>query len=355
VPIDAVQITIVSTDPAAPLRKTVFTNARGEASIDDALGLALRVDVSAPGFAAYTEDVDPSKTALEVVLRPAESATGDVRDRRGYRLPRADVTLQTAIETKRTRTDKDGVFTFAGLSEGKATVRVRAPEHAPLEREVAILDKDGDRPTDLGRFELVQEAIAEGVVVDESGQPVPGARVALGMVPTYVAQGASSAPATTNVKGEFAVRELPAGDEALSAYHAELGRGQIGVHLEAGSKTRDLRIVLHAEPGAGKGALVRSSVAVTLGETASPHEVLLAAVAEGSEAERAGLRAGDVLLEVDGKPVQSIDEARARLNGPASVDAVLKIRRPSSEPSAGQSPAEDRDFRIRVRRERVQK
>jgi C-terminal processing protease CtpA/Prc len=50
-------------------------------------------------------------------------------------------------------------------------------------------------------------------------------------------------------------------------------------------------------------------------------------VAEASEAERAGLLAGDVIMAVDDAPVQTMDEARARLDGPIANDVVLRVRR----------------------------
>ncbi len=68
-------------------------------------------------------------------------------------------------------------------------------------------------------------------------------------------------------------------------------------------------------------------MAVTLGETSEPREVLLVGVAQGSEAERAGLAPDDVILTVDGVAVRTIEEARAKLNGPISDDVVLKVRR----------------------------
>ena len=51
------------------------------------------------------------------------------------------------------------------------------------------------------------------------------------------------------------------------------------------------------------------------------------AVTEGSEAERGGLLAGDVVAEVGGVKVSSITDARARLSGPVQDDVLLKVRR----------------------------
>jgi C-terminal processing protease CtpA/Prc len=66
---------------------------------------------------------------------------------------------------------------------------------------------------------------------------------------------------------------------------------------------------------------------VTLGETGAPTEVIVVSVVAASEAERAGLAPGDVLLTVDGVPVHTIPEARARLSGPIADDVVATLRR----------------------------
>ena len=74
---------------------------------------------------------------------------------------------------------------------------------------------------------------------------------------------------------------------------------------------------------------------MTLGETGAPVDVVIVSVAEGSEAERAGLSAGDVLVSVDGVAVvHSIAEARGRLAGPLADDALVAVRRGRSGPDA---------------------
>jgi S1-C subfamily serine protease len=69
-------------------------------------------------------------------------------------------------------------------------------------------------------------------------------------------------------------------------------------------------------------------VAITLGENGEePPEIVLVNVAEASEAERAGRAEGDILLAVDGTPVHTMAEARARLEGPLGDDVILRYRR----------------------------
>jgi C-terminal processing protease CtpA/Prc len=81
------------------------------------------------------------------------------------------------------------------------------------------------------------------------------------------------------------------------------------------------------DDGSSKAPGTSGNVAVTLGETDAPVEVVVVHVVEGSEAERAGLAPGDVILTVDGAHVASMKEARARLEGPIADDVLLGVRR----------------------------
>jgi C-terminal processing protease CtpA/Prc len=70
-------------------------------------------------------------------------------------------------------------------------------------------------------------------------------------------------------------------------------------------------------------------LAVTLGERGSGGdlEVVIIHVAPASEAERGGLRVGDVIESVDGAAAASMGDARARLGGPTGSDVVVSVAR----------------------------
>jgi regulator of sigma E protease len=105
------------------------------------------------------------------------------------------------------------------------------------------------------------------------------------------------------------------------------------VKIVAGRTTGGVRISVNRAaplaPGdrAADVSGVTGSVAVTLGETGAPVEVVVVSVAAASEAERAGLAPGDVLLTIDGVPAQTIEQARAKLSGPIAADVVVSVRR----------------------------
>ncbi len=346
--IDAAQVSAVSLDPAEAVRVTSFTDARGEAQLAGARGLALRVEVHAPGRAGKVVVTTADTQTLDVELLPSESVTGEIWANRRETIDGAEVVLQTETGARHARTNKDGVFTIGDLAPGPARLRVRAKGRASLEKAIQIEARGGRRATELGRLELAEAGVVEGVVVDGRGDPVPGARVAKDAVPTYLPVGVTAAGiASCDARGAFRLEDLAEGTVTLEAYAPDVGRARVtGIRVVSGRTTDRVKIVLVREGGPNGEPTATGGVAVTLGETAEGPEgpeVVVAAVAEGSEAERGGLLANDVLLEVSGARVKSMSEARARLSGPVHDDVVLRVRR------------NDRVIVLRVAREQVRR
>jgi len=117
----------------------------------------------------------------------------------------------------------------------------------------------------------------------------------------------------------------------ISAVSAVAGRGIArGVEVSSAHTTRGLRILLTAQAQPTEGEIVAAgSVAVTLGErgTAPNVEVVVVSVAEASEAERAGVQAGDIIAALDGVHPSSMTDARSRLSGQPGGDLVLEVLR----------------------------
>ena len=327
-PIATAQVSAISLEPSAPVRETSFTDARGDAQLAGVRGLRLRLEVLAPSHAPLSLTVDAAPESVHVSLDRAMAVRGLVRESRtGAPLADADVALTTELGLHRVRTEADGSFRATELSPGQLRIRVRSAGHAPTERTVT-LDRSTKDELELAPIELPVEGVVEGLVVDDRGDPVPGARVAKDQVPVYLA--AAKAPpgvAITDGKGRFHLGELPDGILTLEVYAPDMGRTRSEVRVNAGGRPADVRIVLGASTEGGAAPHAAGSVAVTLGEVSAAHEVVIVAVADGSEAERAGVLAGDVLLRVDDVPVHGIEEARAKLSGPLGDDVVLELRR----------------------------
>ena len=330
--IDAAQVSAVSLDPAEALRVTTFTDARGNAELANAKGLPLRVEVRSPGRSAKIVTTTAETATLTVELVVAESATGEVWANRRETIEGAEITLQSDTGTRHARTNKDGKYTLGDLSAGPAHLRIRAKGRAPVERDVTIEERGGRRATELAKVELAEEGIVEGLVVDAKGDPVPGARVAKDAVPTYLpASGIPPGMAVADPKGRFRLGELAEGATTLEAYSPDVGRARTtNVRVLAGRTTDAVKIVLVRGEPLAADPLATGGVAVTLGETAAgltAAEVVIVAVAEGSEAERAGLLPNDLVAEIAGARVSSIADARARLSGPVHDDVVVKVKR----------------------------
>ena len=330
-PVDAAQVTASALSPDAWLRTTSFTDKHGEARLARARGLALRVEVRAPSRAPRAVTADGTEDALRIELTPAERATGEVVTERGRDpIPGATVTLYTDLGPRRAVTDARGGFELPELAAGGARLGVRAPGFAPIVRMLTIPDSAGNRAFAIPRIELAAEGSVEGDVVDARGDPVAGARVARDSVPTWVLVGSNpDAIAVTDSAGRFALHQLPEGTTAIEAYAPGLGRARAtGVNVVAGRTTDRLHLVVGADdPTAAPEPAASGGVAVTLGETAAPTEVVVVSVVEQSEAERAGIAPGDVVVSVDGAGVDGMGEARAKLSGPIGQDVVVGIRR----------------------------
>ncbi len=330
-PVDAVQVSASSLVAESPLRTTAFTDAHGEAWLKRARGLPLRVEARAPAYAPRMITTDGAGDRLRIELLAAERATGEVAMSRGRdAIAGAEVTLYTDLGARRTRTDAGGIFALEELAPGSARVRVRAAGFAPTTTALVIPETGGRRPYAIPPIAMTAEGVVEGDVVDEHGDPVAGARVAKDHVPTWLLVGSNpSDVAVSDAKGRFALHELAEGVISLEAYAPDVGRARAsGVAVAADRVTEGVHLVIgpdaHGPPNPTEPT---AGVAITLGETGAPVDVVVVSVVEGSEAERAGVAPGDVLLGVDDTPVTTMEQARAKLSGPIGDDVVLRVRR----------------------------
>ncbi|MCA9641062.1 MAG: carboxypeptidase regulatory-like domain-containing protein [Myxococcales bacterium] len=346
-PVEMAQVSVLSLDPEEPLRATFFSDERGEVKVEDARGLPLEVVVTAPGYARAQVQLKQAAELVSVKLETAVSVIGQVTAVRGRRsVEGANILLISGGEQKGALTDSDGKFRIDNVTPGPGRLVVSHPEFARVERNLSIERTEReDRPVELETVDLSAPGDVEGDVVDTDGEPVAGARVAVDVAPAFLPVGAlPPGVAVTDSKGHFVLRGLSAGAVLLEAYAADVGRGQLKTEVSEGDATRGVRIVLNL-PVSDTEPAATGSVAVTLGENDTDQGVVvvLVHVAPGSEAERAGLLAGDFVLAVDGVDVTGMVDARRRISGPVRGDVVLEIERNGGP------------LTLRVRRERVRR
>lgn len=331
--VDAAQVTVVSLEADAPLRQTAFTSAEGRVEIGDARGMQLTVVVEAPGFARFAKTFERAPEELVVELSRGVVVEGRVTAVRGRKyLQSASVTVIAEGRRASSLTDAEGRYRIRDVAPGPVRVLVSHPEHASAEVS-AVVERTGraDRAFELPTVDLSEPATIEGEVVDEAGDPVSGARVAVGVAPAYLPAGALPAGmAVTDAKGRFTLRGVAPGKVFVEAYAPDVGRGGATVEVSVG-RPATTRIALKRQT-ADDDPTVTGSVAVTLGERGADDgvEVVIVHVAAGSDAERAGLSPGDVIVAVDGARVASMKDARARLSGRPGSDVVVELSRSSA-------------------------
>ena len=116
------------------------------------------------------------------------------------------------------------------------------------------------------------------------------------------------------------------------------------------SKGRGTRAAVLAA-GSGMNLLLAPllfGIALMLGEPV-PSSITLSAVQTGSPAEEAGLRAGDVLLRVDNRPVTTADDVRAAIRVAGERDMPVLVRRDGQEQTLHLVPrANPQDGRLMI-------
>ncbi len=345
-PIERVEIHVSSVEPQVPLIRTLFSSDDGEAEILDARGLPLRFVISRRGHAPAVYEVDPASAIVDLTMIPGLAATGRIESKWGN-IADAQLTLLTPTAAVGARSDEEGVFRFRDLAPGPARLLVVAAGFVPLEIDVEIAG-DAYRDVDLGDFELVQAGTVKGVVVDENGDPVAGARVASGRVPTFLPMGELPiGVVAANRRGEFVLAGLTEGEHFVEAYRVGYGRSAARVEVRANDTASGIEIELIEDPDVDVTRVkARASLAVTLSESSESGElvILFEHVPLRGEAQRAGILAGDQFLSHNGYPVRSLEEARQRLNGPISEDFVIELGRPPNL-----------RWRVRVRRESLRR
>jgi hypothetical protein len=328
-PVQLAEVRLVSLDPDVPLRTTVFTDAAGRVELADARGLALRIYIEAPRYAARTLSVESAPSEVRVTLETGVLVMGRVTAIRGRRaVSGALVTLRTGSERKTAITDDEGTYRFAGVAPGHVEISAVHPDYADaaLGAEVTRTTRT-DRPFEVAAMDLLEPGEIEGVVVDREGSPVEGARVAVGFAPAYLPAGALPSKLALSARdGSFTLRGVAPGALELGAHAPGVGRGSVrGIVVDSGRTTRGVTLKLTL-PVADDAPLGSGSIAITLAER-NGSELVIVDVASSSDADRVGLRRGDVLIEIDAEKPSTMSDARARLSGREGSDVVLEVLR----------------------------
>lgn len=343
-PLAGVEARVSSLDPTTSLVRTLFSDDGGKVEVSSARGIPLRVVLERPGSAPLVAILDPAEATHRLTMPEARTVRGRVTGNGGReRLWGAYLTIFTASGARHADTDADGNFELPDMAEGRIRILARHAEYAPVEI-VTRVQGDARHAITLETIDLPPAGTVEGIVIDEVGDPVAGARVGKDAVPTFLPVGRlPDRLAVTNAEGRFVLGSLPEGEVTLEVYSPELGRTRLdGVVIQRGRTTSRVEIMIPSQDYVAPRTQAAGSLAVTLAERDGG--VVVLDVPSGGEAEYAGIEPGDRLERIDQKPIATIEQARSRLSGPLLQDVVVDLRRDGAEP-----------IRLRVRREQVRR
>jgi hypothetical protein len=271
-----------------------------------------------------------------------------VEDERGQPLQGALVTGRAAGTERAVSqlTRDDGGAVLRGLPEPPLLVDVTLAGYLSVRKERV------DRVGRELRIALLRASRISGVVLDTLGRPVHGA---------FVSTDEGDATADSERDGSFMLEGVAPGALVLWARHKTAGEGEsMEVRARPGDTLEDVRIVLdgryvpsseddvkHApvatrerpsspapeapSPSAGASGNTAASAApsaksgIAVGQRGA--RVIVSEVSSGSAGAKAGLRAGDALLSVDGETVFSAAQARGMLRDPPNTNAALRVSR----------------------------
>ncbi len=343
-PVELAQVAIQSVDPDIPLRMTQFTDAKGIASFRDASGLALRVQLEAPGFIVTTQQIKAADQH-EFSLQRGVLVSGRVTAVRGRaHVVGAQVILEVGARRDVTTTSTLGEFQFANVPAGKISLRINHDDYATAKRQLTVEATGHDnRAFEVPDIDLADAITVRGVVRDRDGRNVAAARVSTQPLPEVRPKAAIDEDVVlTDEQGRFVLSGVAPGKVVLHAQSAIAGKGQLRIDAEEGRDVEGLVLTLTV-PISDEESDFSSVGSVALSLKSKGGAISIMGVPAGGEAERAGLRAGDSVRQIDGQTPLDVNHARTLLSGPVAGDVVVSVVR------------EGETHTFRVRREQVSK
>jgi hypothetical protein len=269
---------------------------------------------------------------VQLRLRAGGAIEGVVVDDRGAEVPSFTVGVESfsGAQSRSLRStpprkvdDARGAFRLEKLAPGRYVLTAGAPGKPPGRSDP--IDVAGGVATTGVRIVLPLGGTVTGHVFDEHHAPLAGVELRFDAVSSVMD---SSARATTDDAGQYRLEGAPTGPFTLRAQKDGYRIRMIsGLRVDArGTLAQD--VVLNAVDG-GAG-LEFAGIGANLMPT--PEGLTLSAVGAGDPAERAGLRAGDRILGIDGESTDgmSLADALQRLRGEAGTSVGVSVRRPKT-------------------------
>ena len=265
-------------------------------------------------------------------LKAGGAIEGVVVDDRGEGLPAFSIGIESFLPSRgrtfdragpRNVEDPRGAFRWDRLAPGTYVLTASASGRPPARSE--SIDVHGGTATRGIRIALLRGGIVTGHVFDDHHAPLAGVDLRFDAV-SSVAK--SSATAQTDETGLYRLEGAPAGPFTLGV-HKDGFRMRLvsGLRVDSGATLRQDVTLVAVDGG---GGLELGGIGAALEQTGGG--ITLRDVFPGDPASRAGLRAGDRIVRIDGEPTQGVSMADAlqRLRGEPGTSVGVSVLRPET-------------------------
>lgn len=330
-PVGLAQVAVRAVAQGTAMVRQAVAGPDGTFEVEGMPGGLVVVEATAPGRSPGAAVAGPGVAEVTVVLEASGALVVEAVDaQNGDPIEGCTVELLAAAGARRQQPCAGGTASFGDVPAGPARVWVRDPGRATAEAEAEVAAGAGPAdPEAAVRVELVAATRVVGVVLDADGEPVVGARVSLGPLPTIVSARTRGAWVESGALGRFELEGL-ATDTAATVFadHPSLGRGQVAVGPTWPGEEPEVEIWLDPEAAPARGARF---VGVAVDLVVRRGLVVAADVAAGSRAEAAGLRPGDEIVAVNGTTLRSPAAVARALRGPRNTALLATVRRGDQE------------------------
>ncbi|HUS81542.1 MAG TPA: carboxypeptidase regulatory-like domain-containing protein, partial [Armatimonadota bacterium] len=248
----------------------------------------------APAPVAFAARSGEAVEGLEVAMERGWPVTGRcVRAGTGEPVPGVAVMVRGGgnVFWRHAETDEDGRFTVYALP-GQVHLSTTAPKQYLDRQDIPAVDVVAESGATVPDIELERAAIVTGVVVDEAGEPAPGAEVwgSAHPEPTHDLQ------TVADSAGRFELTGVPVGSELTLQASTMTAVTRLATTVVTAEETEPLRLVVSAEAaGFATGRVVDDQGAPQAGVTVTIYRH----TEEGGSPSRRSLR--QVTTDADGR------------------------------------------------------
>jgi protocatechuate 3,4-dioxygenase beta subunit len=316
--------------PGTGQPRTLISDDNGEVELSPAPLADLVLVASHPAFAGTTGIAARDGLTTLTLHAPLVATTSVLDAWTGAAVTDALVTwtcLGAELCSRETTSDASGVVDLLRARPGRYRVEVRAPGYAPLAEELVVRAPRRGELVELPPLALVPGVTLEGDAVDLLGRVVEGVEISI-----EGEELRDRLVAVTDARGHFRLPGIPAGHHELVAQHPSAGtlRQPLECRRDRDPPPAVLRLPARADAAPSSGDRSGSQLGVALLVRSERGAVVVDRVL-GDGPRHAGLLPGDELAAIDGEPASSVEDARARLEGPTLVPALLVVRRDGVE------------------------